>query len=227
MKKTVLALFAHPDDEAFGPSGTLALLAKDYDVHLVCATRGEGGENHHPDRYSRDLAEIRSEELKNSARVLGIKEVIFLDFPDGYLSNEHYGKFLDKTQVIVDVVKPERLLTFEQNGLTGHMDHIFVSKIAASLYNRNQNINMLMYYCFDENSQKMMKEYYQKKDFNIFFPRGYNEKEVDLAVDVSPVWKNKKLSMNAHISQKLDRETFLSTINQTQKKELFLVEKRG
>jgi LmbE family N-acetylglucosaminyl deacetylase len=46
MFKTLLAVFAHPDDETFGPGGTLAKYAAEgAAVHLICATRGEVGES--------------------------------------------------------------------------------------------------------------------------------------------------------------------------------------
>lgn len=226
MKKTALALFAHPDDEAFGPSGTLAVLAKEYDIHLVCATRGEAGENHHPDRNTRALSEIRSEELKNSARILGVREVIFLDYPDGNLSNIHYNQFLAKTELILQAIQPERLITFETNGLTGHMDHIFVSKIATSLFDRNPEVQMLMYHCFDTHTQQQIQDYYRQKDFNVYFPPGVSEDRADIAIDVSDVWHQKRYAMNAHISQKLDREAFLRSMNEDRKKELFLLKTR-
>jgi LmbE family N-acetylglucosaminyl deacetylase len=42
--RKLLAVFAHPDDEAFGPGGTLARYAyQGVEIHLLCATRGEGG----------------------------------------------------------------------------------------------------------------------------------------------------------------------------------------
>ncbi|MBI2637373.1 MAG: PIG-L family deacetylase, partial [Candidatus Sungbacteria bacterium] len=43
-KKTIVAIFAHPDDEAFGPAGTLAKLALAHDVYVICATKGEAGD---------------------------------------------------------------------------------------------------------------------------------------------------------------------------------------
>ena len=45
MKKVLLSVLAHPDDESFGMGGTLAKYASEgVDVHLICATRGEAGE---------------------------------------------------------------------------------------------------------------------------------------------------------------------------------------
>ena len=37
----IIGIFAHPDDEALGPSGTLATLAKENEVYLICVTSGE------------------------------------------------------------------------------------------------------------------------------------------------------------------------------------------
>jgi LmbE family N-acetylglucosaminyl deacetylase len=66
----------------------------------------------------------------------------------------------------------------------------------------------------------------QQKQFNIYFPPGYTEDQADMALDVSHVWEQKQRAMKTHISQKLDREAFLSTIDETYKKELFLVKTR-
>lgn len=48
-KQKLVAIFAHPDDEAFGPGGTLALYAKTHDTYLICVTHGEAGHHHNGD----------------------------------------------------------------------------------------------------------------------------------------------------------------------------------
>src|SRR6185436_20606573 len=102
--KSVVAVFAHPDDEAFGSAGTLALLAKEREVYLICVTDGSAGMN--SSKKTKALAEIRQEELLNSAKVLGIKEVFFLDYKDGSLSNNLYHEIADKIQKILEEIKP-------------------------------------------------------------------------------------------------------------------------
>ena len=70
----VVALFAHPDDEAYSAAGTLHLFVRRGDrVRVVSATRGEGGGD----------AATRSAELAASCAVIGAEPPLFLDLPDG------------------------------------------------------------------------------------------------------------------------------------------------
>jgi LmbE family N-acetylglucosaminyl deacetylase len=89
--KTIVCIFAHPDDEAFGPGGTIALLSKKNDLYILCATKGEAGKNRHTDKET-PLQRLRSNELKASAMILGVKKVQFLNYIDGSLSNSLYHK---------------------------------------------------------------------------------------------------------------------------------------
>lgn len=41
MKNKLVCVFAHPDDEAFGPGGTIAKFSKTHAVYILCITRGE------------------------------------------------------------------------------------------------------------------------------------------------------------------------------------------
>src|SRR3954453_17982021 len=82
--KTLLAVLAHPDDESFGPGGTLArYAAQGVDVHLACATRGESGtvEPKHLVGYA-DIASLRIAELNCAVRVLGLTGLHYLGFRD-------------------------------------------------------------------------------------------------------------------------------------------------
>ncbi len=142
MKHSILAVFAHPDDEAFGTGGTLACYAASgVDVFLICATRGEVGEISDPSYATPEtLGEVREDELRCAAETMGIKELIFLDYRDsgmeGTPENDDPRAFINAPaeQVVPKLVaamrrlKPQVVVTFEPNGGYGHPDHIAIHK---------------------------------------------------------------------------------------------------
>src|SRR5262249_17834512 len=82
--KTLMAIMAHPDDIDFTAAGTIAKLCADgWTVYYVLATSGDKG-THGPESRQ-ELAATREEEQREAARVLGVKDVIFLGYPDGFL----------------------------------------------------------------------------------------------------------------------------------------------
>jgi len=216
--KPVVAIFAHPDDEAFGASGTLALLAKEREVYLICVTDGSEGMN--SSKKTQALAEIRQEELLNSAKILGIKEVFFLGFKDGSLSNNLYHTVAEKIQKILEEIKPEMLLTDELRGISGHLDHIAVSFITSYVFKRLNFIHELWYYCLTEKRVKLVNDYF------IYWPPGYKKEEISQTVDVSVVWEQKTEAMYQHESQRHDVERILKEINELPQEENFIVLKK-
>src|SRR5204862_4946624 len=86
--RTVLGIFAHPDDESLACGGTLARLADaGARVILLCASRGERGTVSDPALVpdDGDLGAVRVAELHEAAKVLGIAEVMVCDHGDGNL----------------------------------------------------------------------------------------------------------------------------------------------
>jgi N-acetyl-1-D-myo-inositol-2-amino-2-deoxy-alpha-D-glucopyranoside deacetylase len=137
MQPTLLAVFAHPDDEAFGCGGTMAKYAAEgARVVLVCATRGEAGEISSPDLATpENLGEVRERELRCAADALGIADVLFLDYRDsgmaGTAENEDPRAFIQQPadHVVAQLVRiireerPDAIITFEPHGGYGHPDH--------------------------------------------------------------------------------------------------------
>src|SRR5262252_3390818 len=126
---TVLAVFAHPDDESLMCGGTIARLADaGVRVILMCASRGERGSVSDPSLVADGdtLGRVRTAELEDAAAILGIAEVIALDHADGDL------RWRDVPQLHAEIVaailryQPQAVLTFAENGLYWHMDHIGV-----------------------------------------------------------------------------------------------------
>ncbi|HRX04523.1 MAG TPA: PIG-L family deacetylase, partial [Anaerolineae bacterium] len=84
MNRSVLALFAHPDDEAFGTGATLAHYARSgAQVSLVCATNGDVGEiAEGVDATPETLWRVRQDELRCAADNLGVHDLVFLNYRD-------------------------------------------------------------------------------------------------------------------------------------------------
>ena len=137
-KLTLLAVFAHPDDEAFGTGGTLTKYAAEgCDVYLVTATRGEAGQIAEPDlATSANLPFVREQELRCACQIYGIHPPRFLDYQDGQLPLVNQGQAVGRLVRVIRELRPQVLITFGADGIYGHYDHIAVYRwatIAAEL----------------------------------------------------------------------------------------------
>lgn len=149
-KKRILSVLAHPDDEAFGMGGTLALYAlRGAEVYLACATLGEAGDIP-PNLLQNHLssADLRESELDCSADALALKQVFKLGFRDsgmaGSPDNQHPDALVarpmeEAVERIADVmrqVRPHAVLTFDPVGGYYHPDHIRVHQATVIAFDR-------------------------------------------------------------------------------------------
>lgn len=121
--RTLLAIFAHPDDESLACGGLLAECAeRGARVVVVCATHGENRSG------VRDLAlyQTRAEELKGAAAALGVDEVVLLEYWDGFLPWIDEVEFESRLAEEIKRVDPDVVVTFGDDGLYWHPDHIVV-----------------------------------------------------------------------------------------------------
>jgi len=125
---TVLVVFAHPDDESLTCGGTIARLADaGVKVVLLCASRGERGSISDPSLVADgDLASVRTRELHSAAAILGISDVIVLDHRDGNLRWEDVPELHAEIVALVERHRPSAVITFAEDGLYWHLDHIGV-----------------------------------------------------------------------------------------------------
>ena len=126
--RRLCAVYAHPDDESFSSGATLARYADEgVEVTLITATRGEAGETGTAPVQKQDLAAWRERELREAAEVLGIHEVRLLGFPDGGMPERSD----DLREAIFDAlreIQPHVVITEDVQGVTGHPDHIAVTR---------------------------------------------------------------------------------------------------
>jgi LmbE family N-acetylglucosaminyl deacetylase len=128
-QKTILGVFAHPDDESMGPGGTLAkYAAAGHRVAFLTVTDGGAG------RYYKDrpddttlLRATRREETRRAAEILGIELLGFLGWEDRGLTSR---SILDLEKEIVRIIrkeKPDVVMTFHGSGISYHPDHRVIS----------------------------------------------------------------------------------------------------
>jgi LmbE family N-acetylglucosaminyl deacetylase len=130
---TVLGIWAHPDDETYLCGGIMAAAARAGSrVVCVTATRGELGSTD-PSRWPAgpELAKIRTAELENALHQLGVTEHHWLDYPDGGCAEVDDDEAVGRLREIVADVRPDTVLTFGPDGMTGHPDHQTVSRWAV------------------------------------------------------------------------------------------------
>ena len=138
--RTVLGIWAHPDDEVFVSGGFMADAIRRGD-RVVClhATRGEAGLYYRQVWPARELASVRSSELAASLARLGISEQRFLDLPDGGLHLVPWEDMLARVHDELVDVDPDVIVTFGSDGFTGHPDHKAISawvSTAVRLWNK-------------------------------------------------------------------------------------------
>jgi LmbE family N-acetylglucosaminyl deacetylase len=127
---TILSIWAHPDDETFLAGAVMArAVAAGSRVVCATATRGEQG-SPDPQRWppGPPLAAVRTEELAAALGELGVREHIWLDYPDGGCGEVDEDEAASKLAEIMEEIRPDTVLTFGPDGMTGHIDHKAVSR---------------------------------------------------------------------------------------------------
>lgn len=129
---SLLAIFAHPDDESFAVGGTLARYAAEgAQVSLLCATRGEAGiEGTAPE----ETAKVREQELRAACAVLGVREVRFLNYRDGELAEADPTEVTARMAQAMRELRPQVVITFGPDGISGHPDHVAVSRMTTAAF---------------------------------------------------------------------------------------------
>jgi mycothiol S-conjugate amidase len=138
-KRTLMGVFAHPDDESFGPGATLARYAAEgVGVHVLIATDGIAGsvEASHKLQEHELLAQVRSTELANAAVALGVTTIWSLPYRDSGMrntsANDHPDALIQQPldslianlMEYIERLQPQVLLTHDPFGGYGHPDHI-------------------------------------------------------------------------------------------------------
>ncbi|WLR52724.1 bacillithiol biosynthesis deacetylase BshB2 [Bacillus tianshenii] len=186
MERHVLVIFPHPDDEAFGVSGSIALYRKQgTPVTYMCGTLGEMGRNmgNPPIATRETLPQIRKAELQKACEAVGIEDLRMLGFRDKTLEFEEPEKLITLVRDAIDELKPSLIITFYP-GYCVHPDHEAMAAAVMEAVRRTPESERPTVHAlaFAHNSEEDLGK-------------------PDIIRDVSEVIEQKREAINAHQSQ--------------------------
>lgn len=212
MKKIIFAIFAHPDDESFGPSGTLLMeIVGGSEVHLITLTAGEAGMN--PDNVE-DLAQVRLSEWRQAGELMSASSMHHLGHIDGQLNNEIMQRASQQIIEIVSQISDQtsgefaiEFISNDLNGISGHIDHIVAARAACLAFYqlREQGLPMkqIRLSCIPRSTLP---------DINtdwLYMEPGRTENEIGQIVDASQHYDTILKIIRAHRTQRRDGENHI------------------
>ena len=124
-ERQILIVLPHPDDEAFGMSGTIAsYIEQGTPVTYACLTLGQMGRNlgNPPFATRESLPEIRKQELQNAMDAIGLTDLRMMGYRDKTLEFEDDHKLTQMVTNLIDELQPSLVISFYP-GYSVHPDH--------------------------------------------------------------------------------------------------------
>ena len=212
----LLVVVAHPDDETFGTGSVIAsAAAAGVEVTVCCATRGEQGEDTSGTTSNpTELAEVREQELRAAARILGAREVVVLDFadsgldgdaPPGSLSTVELVTIVEPVASLIARVDPDVVVTLDPDSVTDHRDHVRIGEAATVAFGKAAKPAARLYYWTLARSlmvrwQNEMRELGRLPEY-VDIEIGRPEAQITTVVDVTNVVPERRAAISAHRTQ--------------------------
>lgn len=222
----ILSVWAHPDDETFVAGGILATAAQNgQQVICITATRGEQGVQDESRWPAAQLANIREKELEASLRKLGVTKHKWLTYKDGECATVDQNKAIAVVANLIEKYKPDTIITFGSEGLTGHSDHRAVSRWIDAAVARLEKKPRVLHPVYDSAQFEQFLVPLHKR-INVFFnidkPPLKAKADCAVALTLSPKIFEQKIQ--ALIVQPSQMERVLKALSPDQCKGVFGVE---
>jgi LmbE family N-acetylglucosaminyl deacetylase len=190
--RSVLAVFAHPDDESFGLGAILSTFAGlGIETQGLCFTHGEASTL---GASGIELTVVRAAELTAAAAVLGVSSLRLLSYPDGALSEAPLEELCREVEASAAPVPIDCLLVFDEGGITRHPDHQRASEAALAAGDR-LGVQVLAW-CLPSSIAATLNG-----EFSTSFT-GREPSEIDLEIEVDRTLQHEAIS--CHASQSTD-----------------------
>ncbi len=216
--RRVLALVvAHPDDDAYGLAGTVALHADDpaFRYVLVHATDGAKGDIRPGFPATRDtLGAVRREEDRRAWQALGREpdRHEWLDYEDGELEQVPFDELVDRVAAVLAEERPDVVATFGPDGITGHPDHVRIGAATDAAFHRcraesGPGLRRLVHGAMPEsvfvrwNDARARRQLPTWDPDAVYHLRGVPDDVIGITVDVSSVSARIVAGLREHRSQ--------------------------
>ena len=196
--KNAMTIHAHPDDQEFSIGGTLAKWAKaGCNITSVTITSGDSGSND-PTKdgsYKNELATLREGEQRAANDVLGVKESVFLRYPDGEL--EPTISLRKELTRLIRKYKPDVVLCgnpeawFYGNEYVNHPDHRAAARAACEAVFPSAGTRLIF--------TDLLEAGYEPHNIKKLYIHGTDKP--DTWVDISETIDIKVKALQQHVSQ--------------------------
>jgi len=142
-QRTILAVFAHPDDEMTVGPALSRWAGEGHNVYLAVATDGRFGVSEHAGIPAGDsLAAVRAGEARCAAEALGIEPPRLIGLEDGFAHKQaelsdvlaDFQRLHEAVRGLFEELNPDLVITWNPGGGYGHPDHRIVSNIVTEVY---------------------------------------------------------------------------------------------
>ncbi len=217
MTRRLAAVFAHPDDDAYGVGGTIALEGDDLELTVILATSGEAGQISDPSLATpENLGEVREAEERAALAELGASDATlhFLRYPDGGLAGADRAELVERVTELLKAARPHVVVTFGPEGVTKHDDHITTGQASTEAFHRaraegdpGDAFQALYYNSIPQSGIDEFWSVVRQAGVDIgnpddpFMPRGVPDETIAVRVDCRSVMDRKLAGIKAHRTQ--------------------------
>lgn len=220
----ILAITAHPDDEAGAFGGSLLLYhSRGIETYVVCLTSGQAATNRGEARSDEELAAVRRAEFAESCSVLQVTRGEILNYPDGALNKSNLHAVVGDLTMRVRTIRPHIILTLgTEGGITAHPDHSMASIFATMAFHWAARKD-----CCPEQlnggleTHQTQKLYYATASFVLRDRPPAALPPCTATIDIAPFLEGKIKAFRSHATQAPLMERFEKTMRRFGRQELF------
>src|SRR6266852_6466540 len=220
----LLAVTAHPDDEASAFGGTLRLYGdRGVETSVICLTAGQAATHRGKAKDDHELAALRRKEFADACAILNVSRGAVLDYPDGQLHRVEMHRVVSELVLQIREFRPQIMLSMGPEGMiTGHTDHSMASVFATLAFHWAGRSNRFPDQLNDSLApHRVQKLYYATADFVLPGRQPVTLAPPTSIIEIGDYLEAKIEGFRAHTSQQPLWSLFEEYVRKRGRRELF------